>query len=214
MRTPYTNHKGHIIATVDDQRVLIDTGAPATVTTDYLGVSLDEIRKLVGIDFDVLMGMDVLQECTMELTSDTIDLDAAVPDEADSVGVEMNEEAFVPCITAKVNGRLRTMLLDTGAPVSYLREPLLGKVATQRTVEDFYPLLGTFETTTYKHAVTVGDKFMELYLGALPVTACPILDALGVDGILGTDMLQHYDMMFDFNWNRFHLIDKEQTDDK
>jgi hypothetical protein len=82
------------------------------------------------------------------------------------------------------------MVFDTGAQISFLQYESLGNFPAMGAVTDFYPLFGGFQTETHLVSVTLGTVRYELRCGALPDSIGMRLTGLGIEGIIGNDIMR------------------------
>lgn len=98
----------------------------------------------------------------------------------------------IPVVEAVLGETRLRMFIDTGAKVSYLRAGLAGAYPLVRTVRDFYPGFGVFETELHAVPLVLGDQVVTLECGTLPPLLEMMLPLAGVQGILGTDLLKSF----------------------
>ncbi len=84
------------------------------------------------------------------------------------------------------------MFLDTGAKISYLKKSLTAGSPLTGRVDDFYPGIGRFQTTTFKTAVAVMGETVVLNCGNLPSLLETTLTMAGCAGIIGNDIFRHF----------------------
>ena len=201
----------HAILTIEgpDGTLLVDTGSPICFAKGDL--MLREIQRYLEPEIDGLIGMDRLGEWDLSITTDqkTGKLAARLlnPNQTQEEGfsrITMETVMGIPAILVEIQGVNRRMFLDTGAGLSYLRKSLLSGNRRRGSKKDFYPLLGEFRTELFD---------MDLQLGGSDTTGNPLewsgqigvlpemLELLlpsGIDGILGLDVLQHFDTVLRF----------------
>jgi hypothetical protein len=88
--------------------------------------------------------------------------------------------------------------LDSGAQFSYGMDALLRDRRPCRTVRDFYPGLGPFETDLHELEAEIGGEPLSLRLGILPVLLEPLLALFDTGAILGSDLFKQFDVYFDY----------------
>jgi hypothetical protein len=177
--------KGHLLAELPDGSLwLADTGAPKSMGTGrtvtvagvtvrlqpaYLGVSLKQLRKWVGVDFSGLLGLDVLGrlDAVFDLPAGTVTF-SKKPDLAVDGTVVSVRNHGVPTLTGWVRGRPRPWLLDTGAQLSYFlpQEDDLSVLPFAGRARDFFPVVGEYTVDTYRVPVTLGESNLQLKLRA------------------------------------------------
>lgn len=197
----------HIV--IDDgQGLVLDTGSPLSfhqsgkidvcgqivdVPTHLPVVSCDYLCSNVGQDIRGLLGMDIIsQHCTMVSVRDNL--------------LFINDNAsyyhhFIPyelqmgnllAIRIKVNGIPARMIVDSGAPISYISEVYLKGLNSVGIAYDFSPYCGHFETNLYECETDTqiqGVKFQQRY-GTPPPQIRMKLGQLHADGIVGVDLFK------------------------
>jgi hypothetical protein len=198
--------KGHLFVELDDGLWLLDTGAPrsmgngrtvtvAEVTVPlqpaYLGVSLTQLRKWVGVDFSGLLGLDVLGrlDAVLDLPAGTVTFSKR-PDLAVDGTVVSVRNRGVPTLTGWVRGRPRPWLLDTGAQLSYFlpRKDDLSVLPFAGKARDFFPVVGEYTVDTYRVPVTLGESNLQVQLKAAvpPKLLRLVLSTCG--GLVGSEL--------------------------
>lgn len=203
---------GHIIVVDRDERYLLDTGAPASISSvsplelaglstpavdQYLGITLDSLSKNVGSTLDGMIGVDILNQfdvlidpvaSKITFSTDTINLDAEP--------VSIENFLGIPIIVASIDEKPIKLFLDTGAKISYLSTGITDSLEPSGMVEDFYPDYGTFSTSTYQLNLKVGNEIFNLCFGNLPELLEMTLLSANVQGILGTEVLTTHKMLY------------------
>ena len=93
-----------------------------------------------------------------------------------------------------VNNRIVRMIVDTGAPVSYINDYIVGGMESEGEINDFHPLIGDFHTLTYRCEVVpvAAEKPYFQMFGVAPGMLSMTLSMLQVDGIIGIDLFKRY----------------------
>ena len=203
--------KGHFIAHIVGKRVLIDTGSPAsggvfssplwgdvdggkTVT----GVPVKYISELSGVKFDALMGMDMLSTVNFSFRLDegTMTVSKDEP-EGDGKEIPLDFVMGIPKVPVMVRGKKTTMVLDTGAFISYFSPAWVNGLEPVRNEEDYYPLLGKFTTPVHELEVGIAGTNLKMEGGQLPGVLGMSLSAIaGNSAILGNKLFEHFDADF------------------
>jgi hypothetical protein len=135
----------------------------------YLGVSLRQLRKWVGVTFSGLLGLDVLSrlDAAFDLPAGTVTFSTRPDLVVDGTVVSVRNHG-VPTLTGWVRGRPRPWLVDTGAQHSYFlpQEDDLSVLPHAGKAKDFFPLVGEYEVDTYRVPVTLGESNLEVKLRA------------------------------------------------
>ena len=88
--------------------------------------------------------------------------------------------------------------MDSGAQLSHADPEIATKHSPVGVVEDFYPVLGRFETRVYRFAVTVKGREIHAQWGILPDTLGQLLPLAGAQWILGVDFFKDQRIVLDF----------------
>ncbi len=199
---------GHLIAEIEGQSILVDTGIPIslgtkpefyflnevhTLSTDYMGVTLTSIEKLVGTRIDVLLGMDILKKyyVTLELNRNRIEFSSEKRMNLSDC-IPMSNFMGVPMIKAYFDNAPVDMFLDTGAKLSYIKKEIASKYKPVGTEKDFYPSMGEFETPVYEIAFMLGLEQITLRFGVLPALLESTLLVTGKAGIIGAELFDKF----------------------
>jgi hypothetical protein len=202
----YEMKDGHIIFETDGREIMLDTGAPTSIgkneinfegdtyvlQDNYLGVSLETISEWSGLEFDVLMGMDIIGG--KDLLIDPANNSLVFEDRLEGSGhlLELKTLMGIPMIEIEIAGETVELVLDTGAATSYLDPDLLEGLDSVDEREDYYPLIGRFNTPIYQLDVSLDEESIDLEFGRLPDLLQMTLMLTGCRGILGTQILQHF----------------------
>ena len=196
---------GHLIVRLGETRLLLDTGSPVSISNGRKIVvgghpvtgaahpvaSIADLRQLTGVVIDALIGMDVLSRFDIAFKLRRAIVKLREPGLPGSKGRSMPIEIVdsIPIVSLSIDGRTRRLFFDTGAPVSYLIDASLADRPSVGRAPDFYPGSGPFETDQYEIPVDLANQTRGLRFGRLPEALEPGVRALGVDGILGTEIL-------------------------
>ncbi len=220
---------GHLVINVEGKQVLIDSGAPASVGAqpewtfidqtfplmkNYLGVTTEFLSRQIGTNIDILLGSDILQ--TIPFMVDTKrGIVAFDPDEPAEGGVKvsLSFSMGVPMIIVILGGNHLPMFLDTGAKISYLKKELVSKMEQVGTENDFYPEYGEFETPVYHVPMMISEEEVILTCGVLPHLLEITLLLAGSNGIIGTELMKEYKMLFSYQKNEVSLFKHKKADD-
>jgi len=199
---------GHLLFEHDGRRVLVDTGAPASVGNapeweflgqpralagDYLGVTVEQIAELAGLDIDVLLGADVLTRLHTEIdmANDRIVFHETRPD-MEGVTMGLANVMGIPVTAAKVDRWLLHAVVDTGAKLSYVDRALAESYPKVGEADDFYPVIGRFTTTVHEVPFSIADAPMTLRCGVLPDQLGVLFASFGVSSIIGTELYEQF----------------------
>ena len=84
------------------------------------------------------------------------------------------------------------LVLDTGARFSFLPKVFLAGRQEIGKEQDFYPGNGEFETPIYSIGIRLGRESFRSHCGILPPPLELALKATGIDGLLGMDLLDYF----------------------
>lgn len=203
---------GHIIVVDEEHRYLIDTGAPASISSispflfaglstpvvdQYLGITLDSLSKNVGSSLNAMIGVDILNQFDVLIDPSS----NSIRFSTDPLALEVNPVAIenflgIPIIVASLGEEQVKLFLDTGAKISYLSTGITDALQPSGTVEDFYPDYGSFSTSTFQLNLKVGNEVFDLCFGNLPEILEMTLLSANVQGILGTEVLVTHKMLY------------------
>ena len=205
---PYTMIDGHLILDCNGKHLLLDTGAPSCVfpeptmpfagkqhpaTRDYLGISLEEVGRLVGTHLDGLIGADALSPYDTIIDPSRNEVRVHEGDhDLDGTQIPMDCSMIVPILEVSIAGEPVAMIFDTGAKLSYLDRRLVEAFPSAGQCEDFFPGLGTFTTDTFETLLSIGPNTVTITTGALTPIPAMALGLVGAKGILGSALFDHF----------------------
>ena len=199
---------GYPIALIDGKYVLIDTGSPVTIgdepewfflnelrhlSQDLAGVNAAYLSREVGTRVDILMGTDIMQAyyVTLDLQAGLVHFSQRLL-HGGGMRVPFKSLMGTPICTLEVAGRLQKMIIDTGAALTYVDKALAAGAVQTGTRQDFYPTIGRFETPVYELPVTIGGEQLTMRCGVLPPLLQQGIRLTGAEGILGTQLYEHF----------------------
>jgi hypothetical protein len=204
-RFPLQIQQGHMFIRIDDETMLLDTGAPNSFCSssqltlggqqfllrdNYLGLTPDTLSNYVGINTTGLIGADVLGvfDLIIDAPGSTVTLST---EKLKCAGHPVPLDSFmgIPIIFAIIGSATYRMFFDTGAQISYLQDDSLTDYPLAGQVKDFYPGLGQFVTETHTVDLKVGECTFSLRCGRLPDLLGMTLMMAGTQGILGNQFL-------------------------
>ncbi len=203
---------GHIIALMGGKRVLIDTGAPNSISdSGYLeilgerhvfgggfsGLTMSQLNDYLNTPINALLGGDTLgafyfsldtRAGIMELSTEPIPFE----------GTEVPVTPFmnIPMIDIEIKGRKGRAFLDTGAKLSFVRRETVSGSPVLGTAMDFYPGFGSFMTNLYSCPLVVAGFHREMTFGNLPDVLEETLIMANVEAIIGTEILDCFRICF------------------
>ena len=203
---------GHIIVTDDrGENLLIDTGSPMSfhsegrialcdevnsVPTSLMGADADYVGRKVGAHVGGLLGMDLIGRWGVLI--DVPNGKVVFGHGSDSL-TPIPSKSFFGYILAEMelNGRKATVIIDTGAPISYVSPSITEGLESLGTETDFNPMVpgDTFETPIFEFTASFGGKAFEMRAGHLPSVLGNIVSLLGVEGVVGMELLKHQPLL-------------------
>lgn len=213
---PFKLINNHPVLMVNGQNILVDTGSPISihpsgsivigenvfsVRSSVPVVSTNFISEKVGCEIHALLGMDIINRMpTLFSLKDGWmfwDDDAKYPKHFKNFHLGPLSEGLV-AITISVNGMEANMIVDSGAPISYIRPEFLSGLDSAGVVDDFSPFIGDFQTETFICEVDtmVGQGVYSQRFGIAPQAISMTLGLLDVDGIIGIELFKRYRIQF------------------
>ena len=212
----------HLIIELDGNSLLLDTGAPYTIANkgvikfcnsndpaakNMTGVTITNISDLLKRKIDVLLGNDVLSLYHIRISRsvNTVNVNREI---IDDVGITIPFEFLmgVPVIELKVENKMKKFFFDTGAQLSYVNKEAVVNHQMLGVKKDFYPLIGEYETNFYELDAEIARNDHKMQFGVLPELIGMTLTIAGVDGIIGTELLNHYDIVINNHTRNLNLI--------
>ena len=199
--------RGHILLTDDRGTVLlVDTGSPLSfhsdgilsvgdesfgVPTSLMGVDSAYITDKVGGPVDGLVGMDIIGRGGLLVDVPGGRVVFGCPPEG-MVRVPSRLGMGYMSLEMEVRGRTAKVIIDTGAPTSYVSESLTAGLLPVGTVEDFNPFVpgDVFETPLFEFPASIAGLPFTMSAGHLPQVMGSMLGLLGVDGVVGMELLR------------------------
>lgn len=205
--------RGHILLTDDrGSVVLLDTGSPFSfhadgvialggetfnVGTSLMGADSAYVTENVGTAVDGLVGLDIITGRGGLLID--------VPHGRVVFGHPTDGMKCVPsglglgyvAVDMDIRGRRAKVILDTGAPTSYVSMSFTDGLAAAGTATDFNPMVpgGTFETPIFKFPASFGGRTFRMSAGHLPSELHTMLSLIGVDGVVGMELLNRQPLL-------------------
>eukprot|EP01112_Ceratiomyxa_fruticulosa_P019942 TRINITY_DN6657_c0_g1_i2.p1 TRINITY_DN6657_c0_g1~~TRINITY_DN6657_c0_g1_i2.p1 ORF type:complete len:238 (+),score=43.60 TRINITY_DN6657_c0_g1_i2:160-873(+) len=214
---PASIQDGHIIANIGKGSYVIDTGSPFSMGNGSVfigeqtfplqkasgfGVNIEELAELSGlVNISGLLGMNIMINYDVTFTRNSIafrEEPLGEVEETDKILVLpiISQISGIPVVSLTIAGAKRRIFFDTGAKISYLSDEfLVGESAG--LVVDFYPTMGKFTTETYEIDITIGKKSpsqLQMIFGRLPQALTPLLIMGDAKGIIGSHLLDHFDI--------------------
>lgn len=203
---PLTLDVGLIFVEISGNKWLLDTGAPTsfgdtsqllldgkefTIGNDFLGINKSSLSKNIAVNFEGLLGNDVLSEFDfifdvrqekLTVSTETLNLDGH--------RIQFTELMGTPIFKIKIRDQEFSVFFDTGAEINYILNNVIRNFEPMGKFDDFHPMFGEFSTDTYNVQLTIDDIPFTLQCGTLPDEASMLLRTFGVEGIVGNSILR------------------------
>ena len=197
--------RGHVLIDGGEGLLLVDTGSPMSfhelgrirlcggeyhVPASLPGADADYVSDKVGERVAGLVGMDILGPlgARIDIPGGKLTLQpstegtAPVPSGVSGLGYVFADMT--------VAGRPARVILDTGAPVSYISPSFTEGLVPVDHVTDFNPMVpgDTFETPVFEIPSSFAGRDFQMRAGHLPGFFTGMLSMLGVDGVVGMEI--------------------------
>jgi hypothetical protein len=211
------------VVTMAGARLILDTGSPVSfarngsinlggsehqVPVDCWAGNPDRLGELLGSPIDGLLGCDLLAGRILDLDcpagrAHLISGDTSPETPcwlANAIPLSFSTAMGVPVVQLSVNGRQAAAGVDTGAAVCFAAPFLLANTTLLGRHHDFHPGFGRFETDLHLVSIDLGDGAspVDVAAAAAPPALTPLLPGLGLQAILGGDLLMGSEVLFDF----------------
>ena len=204
--------RGHILVNDDrGSKVLLDTGSPMSfhadgvvalggrtynVRTSLMGVGNGYVTDNVGTPVDGLVGMDILGDGNVLIDVPDGRVVFGYPTDGMTRIASGSALGYVS-VNMDIRGRRVTVILDSGAPVSYVSTSLTDGLESAETVEDFNPSVpgGTFTTPIFEFPAAFAGQEFEMRAGHLPFLMRSMISLLGVEGVVGMELLKRHALL-------------------
>ena len=206
---PLSFQNGHPLVELQDRQFLLDTGCPFSFGEGRppevhgkpitmlgpggnFGFNLGAVRNLAD-QASGLLGMDLIERYQWEFNAGenkvTVSSGMATPT-GEALIITRSQLGGVPILKGNYRGRETNILFDTGAFLSYhIGEPPAGLEACGEEC-DFNPQLGEINTPVWKDQILIGQRSVNIRFGRLPAEGEAPLRMMGVDWIIGQDLLK------------------------
>ena len=197
--------RGHVLIDGGEGLLLVDTGSPMSfhelgrirlcggeyrVPASLPGAGADYVSDKVGERVAGLVGMDILGPLGVRVDVPggkltfypSTEGTAPVPSGVSGLGYVFADMT--------VAGRPARVILDTGAPVSYISPSFTEGLVAVDHVTDFNPMVpgDTFETPIFEFPASFAGCDFQMRAGHLPGLFTGMLSMLGVDGVVGMEI--------------------------
>ena len=206
----------HPIIMDNGLNILVDTGSPISfhpsgllilgqeqysVLSSVPGVSTQYLSEKVGCEIHGLLGMDIInsQPLLFSLKDGLMfwDDDAEYSNHFKMFPLGPLSGGLV-AITISVNGQDANMIIDSGAPISYIHPNFVAGLESAGIMDDFSPFIGNFQTETFVCEVDTltGQETYTQRFGVPPQIISLTLAQLHADGVIGIELFKRYRLQF------------------
>jgi hypothetical protein len=211
------------IVAIAGARLILDTGSPVSfarngiitlggsehlVPVDCWAGSPDSLSELLGEPVDGLLGCGLLAGRILDLDCPggrayaiSGDTSPATPCWlANAIALSFSTTKGVPVAQLSVNGQQVAAAVDTGAAVCFATPSLLSDTSPIGRHRDFHPGFGWFEADLHLVSIDLGGgaRPVDVAAAAAPPALAPLLAGLGLQAILGGNLLMGSETLFDF----------------
>jgi len=221
LRYPVEMLGGNLVVHYDNLDLLLDTGSPVSLGRHptcyvlgreipllqrYKGMTVEERSAHVGTNIDLVLGSDVLGHhgITIDLQSGEVDFDDDPPGPHVRVA-PLQTVGGIPVVEVGLAGRRLRALFHTGAAVSCLRDADTRTYRCIGVARGCYPGFGEFATEVRRVPLTFGDQPVGLECGLLPSALERALRPVGVQGVVGTNLLHAFTVGWGPGFSELHL---------
>ncbi len=213
----------HIVVKMDEMNVLLNTGAPASISKtgeievlgqkrrvniSYPGFDFEYLRREIGTVVDAMMGGDILRHLCFVINWAQREIKfSQSPVNINGIAAPLSFISNIPVMAALINGRLSQMYVVTAANHSYLTPELLEGYVSDGEINDFYPGLGRYTVPVYRVPFQLNNQedICLMRFAGLPEQLLFLLRATNMSGILGTEIFDHYEEIH-FNLSHEFLV--------
>jgi hypothetical protein len=172
------------------------------------GLSLDELSEFTGLEVDHILGVDVLgrypwlldwQSRKMTIFRKPQRFEGTV------VPAWQTEQGHV-LVEFEINGEKKTANLDSGAAIQFKPKdyPCGDPIHSYR---DFSPLIHDyFDTPIWRTPIVWAGEEFEAEFGLLPNSLTRFVDLMGVEWVLGSDVLKRHPVYFNIPDGKIHVL--------
>ena len=200
--------RDHILIEGVDGILLVDTGSPMSfhekgllhiggeefsVPASLMGVDASYIADKVGERVSGLLGMDIISRLGMK-----IDIPGGKlffhPSTDGMNRLPSRMGMGYMSVEMVLAGKPARIILDTGAPTSYVSGSFTEGLNPIGQVTDFNPLVpgDSFETPIFEFPASFAGNDFTMKAGHLPDSLQMMLSVLGVDGVVGMEILKRF----------------------
>ena len=164
-----------------------------SMDNQYLGFTLEDIKKQLGIKIDCCIGSDILSKFNYSINFKTKEFLISTEEiHKGSNTLDLTIELNIPYISIVIGEKKILAVLDSLSKFSYLHERLILNKDHFQEKTDFFPNMGNFNVKTYDVTYTIDKDSLKLETGIYP----PVITKsrfLSMDkGVLGIEFIKNY----------------------
>lgn len=198
---------GHVLINSGSGWLLMDTGSPLSfhkdgriilcgeqfsVPTSLLNADADYVSRNVKETVSGLVGMDIIGRFGVKFDLPAGKLTFGCPTEGMT---RLPSRMVMGYMTVEMtlNGRQARVILDSGAPVSYVSRSFTEGLIPVDRIKDFNPMVpgDTFETDIFQFPASFAGRDFMMRAGHLP-TLMSMAVSLLADGVVGQEILSRF----------------------
>jgi len=223
----------HLIITVGEVRVLLDTGSPYSFRMQggpdrlVLGgreipllpmpvraAAMQQGMELLGTSFGVLLGMDAMKSWTWDISWEAGKVRVTPSGATESFGTWLPLEPSLgkwdgSCPSFRAEGGQSRVLLDTGAELSYVVGSIPPTAVEVDSSQDYNPILGLFESPVWEDSLELHGHTIPIRFGRLPAAGETLLRGHGARWVVGRDLTRSFRVILSFPTGRLGLLAHE-----
>lgn len=207
MVLPLRRIRKHVFLETDGGLWILDTGSNRNIgdrptvrmngreypaLREYAGLTAESLNTYVGVPLKGIVGHDLMggYDWIWRLAREEAEF-SETPLAVDGARVPYQDWHSLPLVRASISGREYLWVFDTGAPISYLQDPVLRQTFPYEGVyNDFFPAgVGRFSTQTARVPFVIGGVTIPMRTGTLPANVEPFITKTGAIGIIGNEVL-------------------------
>ena len=214
--------RNHQVFVTNNRTVLLDTGAPITISRDerfrfmnqsytlpktFNGITTEMLSEFIGTRIDVLLGADIfsIYHVLINVKAKTITFSNVKPNRTGDT-FKFENLMGVPIIHFDFNGKTYKGFLDTGAAISFIKTGMFGDLPVLGERDDFFPTYGSFKTPTYEGTIRVSQKSFKTVIGNLPETLDSAIMLGDIEGVIGFDLFKSFEVLMNYPDNTITLF--------
>jgi len=215
--------EGHPLIQTDGQTLVLDTGNPASFAENrnisiadrdfpcgknMMMVDCAYLSRQLGCEIHGMIGNDILKQFCIKFdyANKSVHFSPVSIEPAEGAAqLPLTLIMDVPSVSMSVEGTQLNCFVDTGAKLGYMPEELCQGRQQQGVVNDFFPMVGEFQTRTYRLDSSIGDQSFSGTYGNLPAMLNFTLSMVGIEGIVGYDFFSRFCVTLDQPNNMLYL---------